>query len=205
MHHRMVAKLMGFISPSSALQRFSEADRSVPARYARAIALYRTGALGSALLTIDGLLKEHPNDPYFHELRGQMLYENGRANEAVPSYRRAVQLLPGAAIIKVDFARALLETNKPENDREAVRNLELARQTESGSFELWRLMAAGYSRLNNHGMTSLARAEMAIIRGQRAEAQAHAATAERQLQAGTPAWQRAQDIKAYINSRPRKK
>ena len=43
--------------------------------------------------------------------------------------------------------------------------------------------AAGYSRLNNHGMTSLARAEMAILRGNRAEAQAHAAAAERQLQA----------------------
>ena len=65
-------------------------------------------------------------------------------------------------------------------------------------------MAAGYSKLNNPGMTSLARAEMAILRGQRGEAQAHAAAAERQLPAGTPAWQRAQDIKAYINSRPRR-
>ena len=54
-------------------------------------------------------------------------------------------------------------------------------------------------------MTSLARAEMAVLRGNRAEAQAHAAAAERQLPAGTPAWQRAQDIKAYINSRPRKR
>jgi predicted Zn-dependent protease len=205
MHHRIVAKLMGFLTPSVALQRYAEGDRAVPARYARAIALYRTGALGSALLTIDGLLKEYPNDPYFHELRGQMLFESGRAAESVPSYRRAVQLLPAVGIVKVDFARALLETNKPDDDREAVRNLELASQTESGSFDLWRLMAAGYSKLNNPGMTSLARAEMAIIRGNRAEAQAHAATAERQLQQGTPAWQRAQDIKAYINSRPRRK
>ena len=79
----MVAKLMGFVTPDVALQRFAEADRSVPARYARAIAWYRKGALGSALLGIDGLLKEYPNDPYFHEVRGQMLYENGRAAEAV--------------------------------------------------------------------------------------------------------------------------
>ena len=63
-------------------------------------------------------------------------------------------------------------------------------------------MAEGYSRLNNPGMTSLARAEMAVLRGQRAEAQAHADAATHQLQAGTPAWQRAQDIKAYINTRP---
>ena len=202
MHHRVVAKLMGFITPDVALQRFAEADRSVAARYARAIAWYRKGALGSALLTIDGLLKEYPNDPYFHEVRGQMLYENGRAGEAVASYRRAVQLLPSAAVIKIDFARALLDTNTPEHDREAVRNLELARQQEAGTFELWRLMASGYSKLNNPGMTSLARAEMAILRGQRSEAQAHADAAVRQLPSGTPAWQRAQDIKAYINTRP---
>jgi predicted Zn-dependent protease len=204
MHHRMVGKLMGFLAPGTALQRFAEGDRAVHARYARAIALYRTGALGSALLTIDGLLKEHPNDPYFHELRGQMLFESGRAAESLASYRRAVQLLPAVGIVKVDLARALIETNKPENDREAVRNLELAAQSEAGSFELWRLMASGYSRLNNPGMTSLARAEMAVIRGNRAEAQSHAAAAERGLQPGTPAWQRAQDLKAYISSRPRK-
>jgi predicted Zn-dependent protease len=204
MHHRIVAKLMGFVTPDSALQHFAEADRSVPARYARAIAWYRKGALGSALLGIDGLIKEYPNDPYFNEVRGQMLFENGHTADAVVSYRRAVQLLPSSAIIKIDFARALLETNNADNDREAVRNLELARQQESDSFDLWRLMASGYSRLNNPGMTSLARAEMAILRGQRAEAQAHADAAVRQLQSGTPAWQRAQDIKAYINTRPGK-
>ncbi|WP_425066114.1 M48 family metalloprotease [Reyranella sp.] len=204
LHQRMVAKLYGFVAPDVALQRYVEGDRSLPARYARAIALYRKGALGSALLTIDGLLKEYPNDPYFHEVRAQMLYENGRAAESIPSYRRAVQLAPAAAILKIDLARALLDVNSPDNDREAMRNLDLAMQQESDNFELWRLMASGYSKLGNQGMTSLARAEMATLRGQRAEAQSHAEAASRQLTAGTPAWQRAQDLKAYINSRPRK-
>ena len=204
LHQRMVAKLYGFVAPDVALQRYVEGDRSLPARYARAIALYRKGTLGSALLTIDGLLKEYPNDPYFHEVRAQMLYENGRAAESIPSYRRAVQLAPAAAILKIDLARALLDVNNPDNDREAMRNLDLAMQQESENFELWRLMASGYSKLGNQGMTSLARAEMATLRGQRAEAQSHAETASRQLTAGTPAWQRAQDLKAYINSRPRK-
>jgi predicted Zn-dependent protease len=205
LHQRMIAKLIGFTSPSAALARYAEGDRAIPARYARAIALYRQGAIGSALLTLDGLLKERPNDPYFHELRGQILFESGRPAEAVPSYRRAAQLAPSAGIIKVDFARTLIETNKPEADREAVRNLDLAvQQGESGSFELWRLEGTAYSRMGNEGMTSLTRAEMAVIRGQRAEAQAHAAAAVRQLPPGTPAWQRAQDIQAYIKSRPRK-
>jgi predicted Zn-dependent protease len=202
MHHRMVAKLMGFISPETALAKFSEADPSVPARYARSIAWYRKGALGSALLGIDRLIKEYPNDPYFHEVRGQMLYENGRSAEAVVSYRKAAQLLPSSGLIKIDFARALLAANNSDNDREAVRNLELAAQQEPGSFDLWRMMAEGYSKLNNPGMTSLARAEMAALRGNKSEAATHAEAATRQLQAGTPAWQRAQDLKAYINTRP---
>jgi len=204
LHARMIAKLMGFTAPDAALARYAEGDRAIPARYARAIALYRKGLTGSALLTLDGLLKERPNDPYFHELRGQILFESGHPADAVPSYRRAVQLLPGAGIIKVDFARTLIETNRPEADREAVRNLDLAvQQGESDSFELWRLEGTAYSRMGNEGMTSLARAEMAITRGQRAEAQAHAAAAVHQLPPGTPAWQRAQDIQAYIKSRPR--
>ncbi len=203
MHQRMVAKLLGFTAPDLALARYAESDRSVPARYARAIALYRKGTIGSALLTLDGLLKEHPDDPYFNELRGQILFENGHAAEAVPSYRRAVQL-SRANIIKIDFARALIESNKPEADREAIRNLDLALQTETDSFDLWRLEATAYSRMGNEGMTSLARAEMAVLKGQRSEAQAHAAAASHQLPAGTPAWQRAQDIQAYVRSRPRK-
>ena len=202
MHQRMVAKLLGFTAPDLALARYPEGDRSVPARYARAIALYRKGTIGSALLTLDGLIKEYPNDPYFHELRGQILFENGRAAEALPSYRRAVQL-SRANIIKIDFARALIETNKPDADREAIRNLDLALQTETDSWELWRLEATAYSRMGNEGMTSLARAEMAVLRGQRAEAQAHAAAASHQLPAGTPAWQRAQDIQAVVRSRSR--
>ena len=97
LHQRMIAKLMGFTAPDVALAALPEGDRAVPARYARAIALYRKGTIGSALLTLDGLLKDYPNDPYFHELRGQILFENGRAAEAVPSYRRAVQLMPAPA------------------------------------------------------------------------------------------------------------
>lgn len=205
MHKRMVAKLWGFTAPDAAMMRYPESDHSVPARYARSIALYRQGALGSALLTVDSLIKENPNDPYFYEIKGQMLYENGHIPDASAAYRRAVQLLPGSGLLKLDFARVLLENESVQNAQEAVRNLEMARQTESGTFDLWRLMSVGYSRLNNHGMTSLARAEMAVLRGERAEAQAHAAAAVRELTPGTPAWQRAQDIKAYIDSRPRKK
>jgi predicted Zn-dependent protease len=121
----------------------------------------------------------------------------------VTSYRRAVQLI-AAPVIKIDFARALIETNKPDADREAIRNLDIAAQSETDSWDLWRLEATAYSRMGNEGMTSLARAEMAVLRGQRAEAQAHATAAAHQLPVGSPGWQRAQDIQAVVRARSKK-
>jgi predicted Zn-dependent protease len=50
---------------------------SVSARYGRAIAYYRIPELKKALDLIDGLIQQEPNNPYFHELKGQMLFENG--------------------------------------------------------------------------------------------------------------------------------
>jgi len=103
-------------------------------------------------------------------------------------------------VVKIDFARALLESNQPDGPTcEAVRNLEQAAQTESGASTCgacWRqAMPAQPSRYDLAGTR-----RDGDHRGN-ARAQSHAAAA-RQLQQATPAWQRAQDIKAYINSRP---
>ena len=63
LHQRMVAKLYGFVAPDMALQRYGEADRSLPARYARAIIDYRFGQPDAALRSIDALIgDDHGND-----------------------------------------------------------------------------------------------------------------------------------------------
>ena len=66
------------------------------ARYARAIAYYRIPDLARALPAIDGLIREFPNNPYYRELKGQMLFENGRGREAIRPYEDAVRLAPSA-------------------------------------------------------------------------------------------------------------
>jgi predicted Zn-dependent protease len=89
----MRAKLEGFMwDPQEVLAKFKADDSSEPARYARAIAYYRIPELKSALALIDGLIKDHPSNPFYQELRGQMLFENGRVADAVAPYQRAVQL-----------------------------------------------------------------------------------------------------------------
>ena len=91
MHKSMKAKLDAFLSaPSQVLAQYKPDDNSVPARYARAIAYYRIPSSTRRCQLIDGLIKDEPNNPYFEELKGQMLFENGHVKEAVAPYQRAV-------------------------------------------------------------------------------------------------------------------
>ena len=104
LHNRMRAKLAAFLQPPvRTLRQYPRKDQSLEARYALAIA-YKRPQLDRALPIIDGLIKDHPNDPFFHELRGQMLFENGRIGGALPSYERAALLLPASALLRGDLA-----------------------------------------------------------------------------------------------------
>ena len=198
-HERMVAKLLAFISGHEAVeQKYPASDVSVPARYARAIALFRRGEIEPALENIDSLLAEHPRDPFFHEIKGQMLFENGRVAEAVPSYQQAVDLAPDAALIRVDLARAQLETNDAGLTEAARDNLKLAVQQDRGMSSGWRALAVAHGRLNEVGDMSLALAEFEFLNGRKDAAKAQAERAEQVLPLGSPGWLRAQDLQRQL-------
>ena len=63
-------------------------DNSVPAHYARAYAYHRESQLDRARAETDALLMVDANDPYFLELKGQILFEEGRPAEAVAAHHR---------------------------------------------------------------------------------------------------------------------
>lgn len=54
---------------------YPASDTSQPARYARAIAAYLAADIQSAMKDINSLIAEEPENPYFHELKGQILFE----------------------------------------------------------------------------------------------------------------------------------
>ena len=105
-HDMMRAKIYGFMERrGTVLRRYPPSDTSLPARYARAISTYRHADLRNAVAQIDALIQTQPNNPYFHELKGQALLEGGRAAEAIAPLRRAVQLAPRSRA-DPDHARA---------------------------------------------------------------------------------------------------
>jgi predicted Zn-dependent protease len=196
MHQRTRAKLRGFLSPpGDTLALYKESDRSVPARYARAIAFHRQARLPDALRLIDGLIAESPRDPYFHELKGQILFESGRVREAAASYDTAVQLMPSAPLLRVGLAQAELELNDPKLLQKAKANLNEATRQDMDYALAWRLLAIAHGREGNIGMAAIALAEQALLENRMRDARQQASRAEQLLARGSPGWLRAQDIK----------
>lgn len=195
-HARMVAKLFAFLeTPGRTFQRYPEADTSVPARYAHAVAWYRQGKLAQALPVIDQLLAEFPHDPYFHELKGQMLLENGRVADSIVSYREAVDLRPEAPLIRIALAHALIETQDDSLLAEAQSHLTEALKTERADGLAWRLLGTSYGRQQNMTMASYAMAESALLQGDPQQALFQATRAEQGLKVGDPTWLKVQDVK----------
>ncbi len=194
-HRRMVAKLVGFLtSPARTLRQYPESDRGLPARYARAVAYYRRPDLPRALAEIDSLLAEYPDDPYFHELKGQILYENGRVAESLPHYESSVALRPDSPLLRDGLAQAQLASGDPALATAAIDNLRQALRFEPRSVRLWSNIGRAYAADGQMGMAVLAQAEAAFLRSERTEARFHAGKALKMLPSGSPSWVRAQDI-----------
>lgn len=196
-HARMRAKLIGFLErPRRVLRAFYPVtDTSLAARYGRAVAYLRLSDVDKAVAEMDSLIAERPNDPYFYELKGQILYELGHIREAVPMYQKAVALKADDALILTGLGAALLETGDPAFVEPAIAALENAQRTDQENPSTWRLLATGYHARGDDGAAALASAEYAMLIGRAQDARLHAGRAERIFDEGAPGWLRAQDIK----------
>ena len=198
---RLKAKLIGFMRPAVALRRYPADNASLPARYARAIAYYQQGDVRNALPMIDALIAQEPRNPFFHELKGQVLMENQRLAESLVPYRKSVELLPSSGLLRGSLAQALIESNIPAYTDEALKHLEFATRQEKDAPMLWRLVATAWGRKHNDGMVAYALAEEALARGDRAAARFHSEHAQQLLPRGSPGWLRAEDIHAVAQDK----
>ena len=197
-HDLARAKLAGFLDRMDSVgRRYPVSDNSLPARYARAIATYRHSDLRAAVAQIDGLIAAQPNNPYFHELKGQALLEGGKPAEAIAPLRRAVQLAPVPALIQVLLAQALNATNDPKHAEEAVALLRAALAREPEIPEGYAQLAMAYGRKGDLAQADLASAQAAFTRGDIKTARELAARAKTRFAVGSPGWVKADDIVGY--------
>jgi predicted Zn-dependent protease len=197
-HDMMRAKLYGFTERAeTVLRRYPTSNTGLPARYARAIVTYRFGDMRSALTQIQSLIQAMPNNPYFYELEGQALLENGHAAEAIPPLRRAVELAPNPALLQILLGQALIATKDPKLASEAVPLLKAALSKEPESGDAYEQLAMAYGHNGKLAEADLASAQAAFARGDNKTARELAARAKTRFPIGSPGWVRADDIVAF--------
>lgn len=205
---RVKAKLFGYINdPKTTLYKYPETDKSVPARYARAYAWHKSAYPDKAVAEADALLATAPGDPYFEELKGQILLESGKPAQALPVLRSAVQATHYDPLIAALFGHALIATENPANYGEAKSVLRTAIQRDNQNPFAWYQLGVIYAHDGDNARASLATAERFNLEGAAMPALANARAALSGLPKGSSDWLRAQDIvsvsQAAIDANPK--
>ena len=192
---RVKAKLTGFVSdPPQTLRTYPVTDNTVPARYARAYAWHRSAYPEKALEEVDSLLRAAPKDPYFLELKGQILLESGRPQDALPVLREANQISLSQPLIAALFGHALIATEDKANLPEATRVLKAAVSKDNENPFAWYQLGVVYEREGDVARARLATAERYSLEGRPNLALPNAEAAMVGIPKGSPDWIRAQDI-----------
>ncbi len=192
---RVRAKLIGYISDKEAVLRsYPASDTSVPARYARAYAYHRMGDRDAAIREADALLATAPQDPFYLELKGQILLESGKPMDALEPLRTAVARAPDQPMIQAMLGHALLATEKNDNLPEAERVLRASIGRDNEQPFAWYQLGVIYDRKGDLPRAALATAERYNLEGEPKLALASAERALKGIPQGTPDFLRAQDI-----------
>ena len=199
-HAVMKAKLDAFLNPQIAIAKYSEKATDYPSRYARAIAYYQLKEPDRALKLIDVLLNEQPQNPYLWELKGQILFEFGRTQEAEAPQRKSVALKPEAPLLRINLGQTLIALDEKAKVNEGVAELRKSLTQEEDNAVAWRLLAEAYDKLGKDGLARLATAEYNFNVGDKRQARVFAMRAREMLDKGTPEWRRATDI--FLVSEP---
>ncbi|MCM5551813.1 M48 family metalloprotease [Pleomorphomonas sp. NRK KF1] len=197
-HDLVRAKFAAFTRNAQSVMRlYPPSDTSLAADYARAIVAYRFADSKSAIGRMDALIKRSPNNPYFWELKGQILLETGKPREALAPLRKAVSLAPNAGPIRVLLGQALVGTGDGKLTDEAIAMLTKGIGDDPDQPVGYRQLAIAYARKDNIAMADLASAQGSFASGDIETAKKYAIRAQEKLKTGSPAWLRADDIITY--------
>ncbi|WDA42430.1 M48 family metalloprotease [Erythrobacter sp. BLCC-B19] len=192
---RAKAKLFGYLSePRRTLNVYPPRDTSIPARYARAYAYHKDARVELALAEADALLAAEPDNPWFLELKGQVLLESGRPLEALAPLRRATEITRAHPLIAGMLGHALIATEDKANFPEAEQVLRASVQRDRYNPFAWYQLGVVYEARGDIPRARLASAEVQVMNRQYPAALANAQAAEAYLPYGSPDWIRAQDV-----------
>ncbi|WP_425373769.1 M48 family metalloprotease [Phyllobacterium salinisoli] len=199
-HDMMRAKIAAYTAgPGGVARIFRNNQRGLAARYGDAISTFLHGSAKAALPKIDALIKEQPKNPYFQEMRGEILLKANDSAGAAKAFQRAAALdTRKSGLIRMSYGRALMLTGEKSNMSSAIRELKTGVVRDPEFSAGYGYLAQAYGQMGDIGEAELATADMHYYSGNIQEARIFATRAQQKLKRGSPEWVRAQDI---INSK----
>ena len=163
---RVKAKLMGYAyPPDQTLRAYPVTDTSTYARYARSYAYHKAGYPDKADAESLALVRTRPDDPYFQEVRGQILLEAGKPQDALAPLKAATEGSRYSPLIATTYGHALIATEDATNYGEATRVLRTAVSRDDANPFAWYQLGTVYERTGDTARAALATAERASMVG----------------------------------------
>ena len=205
-HDMMRAKIAVYTQGQSAASRlFKKMPGSLAAQYGEAQAALLFGNPRNALKKADALVKVQPKNPYFQELRGDILLRANQPGKAAEAYARAVQLDPvKSGILPISYGQALIATGEPDSIKKAVTVIKEGLSRDKENFNGYAYLAQAYGQLGEVPEAELATAEGYYYGGNYQQAKIFAMRAQQKFKRGAPGWVRAQDIINYKTPKKKK-
>ncbi|MGC6412152.1 MAG: M48 family metalloprotease [Candidatus Puniceispirillaceae bacterium] len=192
---RLRGKLAAYLDrPAPLLRELRKAEPSDNTRYQLAILHYRRGNFSEALVQLDALISAHPSDPFYLELKGDILMGAAEIEAARGLYENAYRLSGQHPLIGLSLARCLIAIGQPDDLEKAATLLSRLQQSEPNWAFIYRQKAIALGRLGRLADADILLAEEALLIGDKAQARLLATRARKYENASEGVKQRADDI-----------
>lgn len=181
-------------NPKWTFQRAKESPAADVRAMREAVAYHRLNQTSKALASLDRARQARPGDPYYDELRGQILLETRNFQAAASAYGAALQRAPKDPLIMAGYGRSLVALGGTAQLQKAVPLLERSTAQDWRNSQALRDLGAAYAKLGQAGMAALVTAEAHAMHGRTKDARVLATRAAGLLPRGSVGWQRAQDV-----------
>lgn len=195
-HDLMRAKIAAYAGGFSAVSRTIGRGKNKTAKlYADAIATHLSGNSRRALQKLAPLIKAQPKNPYFYEIKGEILLRARDAKGAVRAYQKALKFdRHKSSLIKAQLGTALIALGRPKDTKLAVKYLKNALLNDPDNYNAYLPLSQAYARSGDIALADLTQAEFYFRIGDKRRAQSFAARAYSKLRKNSANWKRARDI-----------
>jgi len=190
---RMRGKLSAFTRSPEWTRKQLDHEPYADIRFMRqATAYHKELNTEKAVKTINAALDQRGNrDGFYFDLKGQILLEGRRFDEALMAYQRARELEPHNGQILGGLGRAQLAVGDFSS---AIKTLEKAHAQDRNDLRVLQALGQSYGQVGKIGEASLVTAERYALQGRFRDSYIQAKRASDLLPTGSTRWKRAQNL-----------